>query len=30
MNSDVFVWYAVIRYNDGETAVIKGDVVLMR
>jgi len=30
MNSAVFVWYAEIRYNDGQTAIIKGDVVLMR
>ena len=30
MNSGVFVWYAEIRYNDGQTAIIKGDVVLMR
>ena len=30
MNTDVYVWYAVIEFIDGETEMFRGDVVLIR
>jgi len=30
MNPAVFVWYAEVRFNDGEVFLLKGDVTLMR
>jgi len=30
MNPAVFVWYAEVRFNDGEVLLLKGDVTLMR
>ena len=30
LNSDVFVWYAVVEFADGEIEVFKGDILLAR